>query len=66
MLNTEKRNENTMHIDKMSTLDMLKAIQNENFNAVNAVEAAIPDIEKAVDAAVDSLKKGGRISSPVP
>ena len=61
MLNTEKRNENTMHIDKMSTLDMLKAMQKENLNAVNAVEAAIPDIEKAVDAAVDSLKKGGRI-----
>jgi len=32
MLDTEKRNENTTHIDKMSTIDMLKVIQNENID----------------------------------
>ena len=51
MLDTEKRNENTTHIDKMSTIDMLKVIQEENLNAVNAVNKALASIEKAVDAA---------------
>ena len=61
MLDTEKRNENTIHIDKMSTIEMLKVIQAENINAVNSVNNALESIEKAVDAAYLSLKKGGRI-----
>ena len=36
MLKTEMRNPDTTHIDKMSTIDMLKVIQKENINAVNA------------------------------
>ena len=61
MLDTEKRNENTTHIDKMSTIDMLKVIQNENINAVNSLNNALESIEKAVEAAYLSLKNGGRI-----
>lgn len=61
MLNTEKRNENTKHIDKMSTMDMLKVMEDENYNAVKAVGEALPSIEKAVNAAYEALKNGGRI-----
>ena len=61
MLNTEKRNPKTTHIDKMSTIDMLKIINEENMNAVKAVEAELENIEKAVDAASDALSNGGRI-----
>ena len=61
MIKTEQRNPDTMHIDRMSTLDMLKIINKENMNTVNAVEAALPQIEKAVDAITDALKKGGRL-----
>ena len=41
MHNTEKRNKNTMHIDKKPTVEMLKLIQQENYNAVKAIEEVL-------------------------
>lgn len=61
MLDTEKRNPNSMNIDKVSTAEMLKIIQEENFNAVKAVETALPSIEKAVDTVALALLNGGRL-----
>lgn len=61
MLRTEARNEKTTHIDKMSTLEMVKIINEENMNSVKAVEAALPEISKAIDVVVDSLNAGGRV-----
>ena len=37
MLKTEMRNPNTTHIDKMSTGEMMAAIQQENLHAAQAV-----------------------------
>ena len=61
MLTTEKRNENTMHIDKMSTKEMLDAIQRENVRAVESVGRAIEEIETAVDEMFIRMKCGGRM-----
>jgi len=61
MLKTEMRNENTKNIDKMSTMEMLKVIDAENYNAVKAVSNALESIEKAVDAITLSFKNGGRL-----
>lgn len=61
MLKTEMRNEKTTHIDKMDTLSMLRCISEENFNAVRAVDAAIPEIAKAVDIISAAIEKGGRL-----
>ena len=61
MLATEKRNPKTMKLDSMTTGDMLKVIQEENMNAVNAVGAALPSIEKAVDAISAAMHRGGRL-----
>ena len=61
MLNTEKRNEKTMHIDTMSTAEMIKVMQEENYNALKAIDEAMPMIEKAVDAASYAVNNGGRI-----
>lgn len=61
MLNTEKRNPKTTHIDQMNTLEMLQCISEENFNAVKAVEAQIPMIANAVDAIADILNQGGHL-----
>ena len=61
MLKTEMRNPNTMHIDKMSTAEMMQVMSIENFNAAKAVEQALPQIEKAVDAATERFAAGGRI-----
>lgn len=61
MLKTEMRNPNTTHIDKMSTLEMLQIINEENRNAVLAVENELHSISIAVDAIADALKNGGRM-----
>lgn len=61
MKKTEMRNPRTTHIDKMSTSEMISIINEENFNAVRAVEAALPAIELAIDAIVPRMEKGGRL-----
>ncbi|MBQ7121308.1 MAG: N-acetylmuramic acid 6-phosphate etherase [Clostridia bacterium] len=61
MLKTEMRNPNTHDIDKMSTHDMLKVINGENAVVTAAVDAALPQIEAACDAAADAIKAGGRV-----
>jgi len=60
-MKTEMRNENTRHIDRMSTQEMLRVMNQENMNSVLAVERALPQVEKAVDAIVLAMKKGGRL-----
>lgn len=61
MLRTEMRNPKTTHIDKMSTMEMLQVIQEENINAVNAVGAQLENIGKAVDAITEAFNAGGRL-----
>lgn len=61
MLKTEMRNPKTTHIDKMDTLSMLQIINEENYNAVKAVENALPEIGEAVDIISEALAQGGRL-----
>ncbi|MBR2354510.1 MAG: N-acetylmuramic acid 6-phosphate etherase [Clostridia bacterium] len=61
MLKTEMRNPRTTHIDRMSTAEMVRIIQDENINAAVAVEKALGSIEKAVDAIAERMAKGGRL-----
>ena len=61
MLGTEKRNPKTMHIDTMSTAEMVKVMQEENYVAVDALNNALPDIERAVEAIYPRMQKGGRL-----
>ena len=61
MLKTEERNAKTMHVDKMSTNDMLSVMQEENMNAVKAVAMAQDSIANAVDEISLKMSKGGRL-----
>jgi N-acetylmuramic acid 6-phosphate etherase len=61
MLRTEMRNEKSMHIDKMETIDMLKVMNEENMNSVLAVEKALPQVAKAVDAISTAFENGGKL-----
>lgn len=58
---TEKLNKNTENIDTATTLDVVKMINNEDFNAVNAVQKCLPEISKAVDIIVENFNNGGRL-----
>ncbi len=61
MLNTEKRNEHTTHIDRMETNEMMRVIQNENVNAALAVESELSAIAEAVDQISLRMARGGRL-----
>lgn len=61
MRETETRNERSRHIDEMSIGEMLDVMQEENLNAVRAVEAAIPSVERAICAIEPQMRAGGRL-----
>lgn len=60
-LATEKSNEKSEGIDKMSVCEMLKLINNEDKTVAFAVEKALPEIAKAVELISGRLKNGGRL-----
>lgn len=60
-MNTESRNPKTKHIDKMSTSEMINIMQEENYNAVRALESAKIQIAAAIDAIFPGMKSGGRL-----
>ena len=61
MLKTEMRNPRTTHLDRMTTAEMLRVIQDENMNAVKAVDGCLDAVGRAVDAVTVALRKGGRL-----
>ena len=60
MLETEKRNPATTHIDTADTATMLRMMQDANRRSVDAVGEALDAVGKAVDAAAEALRQGGR------
>ena len=60
-LSTEKPNSATASIDKMATIDMLAAINDEDAGVALAVSSAIPQIALAVNTIAESLRSGGRL-----
>ncbi|MDV4150695.1 N-acetylmuramic acid 6-phosphate etherase [Clostridium sp. AL.422] len=60
-LTTESRNQNTLDIDQVSTLEMVKKINNEDKKVALAVEEELPKIAEAIDGIVERMHKGGRL-----
>ena len=58
---TEQRNPNTMNIDTLSTLDMVKLINREDHRVADAVGEVTDKIAQAVDVIADKLSSGGRL-----
>ncbi|HEI8565123.1 TPA: N-acetylmuramic acid 6-phosphate etherase [Proteus mirabilis] len=57
----ESRNHHSEHIDTLSTLEMLKVINNEDKKVPFAVEATLPHIARLVDKVVTAFSQGGRL-----
>ena len=60
-LTTESRNQNTLNIDKVSTLEMVKMINEEDKKVANAIEIELPQIAEAIDGIVERMQKDGRL-----
>ncbi len=58
---TEQDNPNTSKIDRVSTLEALQLINEEDKNVAAAVEKVLPELAWAIDRIVERLQKGGRL-----
>ncbi|WP_318522572.1 N-acetylmuramic acid 6-phosphate etherase [Photobacterium leiognathi] len=58
---TESRNVASENIDMLSTIDMLKVINQEDQKVALAVEAVISEIAKVVDLIAEAFQTGGRL-----
>jgi N-acetylmuramic acid 6-phosphate etherase len=58
---TEQRNPASARIDRMSTEEMLRVINDEDRKVAESVAAEVPNIARAVDAIADAFERGGRL-----
>ena len=58
---TEQRNPRTLAIDAVGTSEILQLVNNEDARVAGAVGLVIPELTKAVDAAVEAVRGGGRV-----
>ena len=58
---TEQENPKTASIDKVSTIEALRLINDEDKLVADAVEKVLPNITETVDRVVDRLQCGGRL-----
>ncbi|HMT09677.1 MAG TPA: hypothetical protein PKA82_16885, partial [Pyrinomonadaceae bacterium] len=58
---TEQENPATASIDRVSTLEAVRLINDEDKLVAMAVEKVLPEIAATVDAVVERLESGGRL-----
>ena len=58
---TEYRNENTKNIDLLSTIDIVRKINEEDKLVAQVIEDELPNISKAVDIIAKQFLKGGKL-----
>lgn len=61
MLDTERKNEKSLQIDNLSTLEIIKIMNEEDKTIAYAVEKELGHIAEASDAVYQRLKVGGRL-----
>ena len=60
-LTTEQRNAASANIDKVSTLEMVKIINDEDKKVAAAVEKVLPQIARAIEIIAEKISGGGRL-----
>lgn len=60
-LKTEQRNHATMELDKLSPIEIITIMNDEDAKVAAAVRLHLPEIAKAVEAIVARLRQGGRV-----
>lgn len=60
-LTTEQRNAASANIDKVSTLEMVKIINDEDKKIAAAVSEVLPQIARAIDIIAEKIGNGGRL-----
>lgn len=58
---TEQRNPASDRIDKLSTLEMVRVINDEDRRIADSITPELPNIARAIDGIVEAFSKGGRL-----
>ncbi|MCP1311041.1 N-acetylmuramic acid 6-phosphate etherase [Paenibacillus tyrfis] len=58
---TEQRNEQSVHLDRMSVREIIETINSEDGTIAASVQAALPQIEEAITAIAERLQQGGKL-----
>ncbi len=58
---TEQENPRTANLSTFSSLEIVRAMNDEDATVAQAVQAALPQIAETVDEVVDRLRNGGRL-----
>lgn len=61
MLETEKRNPKSMRLHEMNASEIVSLMQEENYVAVGAIDAVLPELATAVEEISARLSAGGRL-----
>ena len=59
---TETRNENSMNLDRMSALEIVTLMNQEDRKICPAIEEILPEIAKLVDTVAAAFENGGRLN----
>lgn len=60
-IDTEKQNQDTLNLDRMSIKEALTVMNNEDEKVAKAIKEVMPQIEKAVKIIIEQFNKGGRL-----
>ena len=58
---TEQRNPNSMHVDSLSALEIMRLMNEEDKQVPLAIEKCLPQIAQAVERIVAAFQQGGRL-----
>lgn len=60
-LTTENRNQKTMHLDEMTTMQILQVMNEEDYSVPISISKELQSIEAVIQLTIEVLKKGGRL-----
>lgn len=60
-LKTESRNPRTLNLDTMSTMELIRIMNEEDQKVIDAVKEALPQIEKCIQLVINALNNNGRL-----
>ncbi|MCA0986924.1 N-acetylmuramic acid 6-phosphate etherase [Guptibacillus algicola] len=60
-MNTEMRNVKSEQLHQFSTLEIIELMNEEDQRVPSVVKAALPQVQKVIDQAVEIMKSGGRL-----
>jgi len=60
-LKTESRNPKTLNLDTMTTMELIRIMNEEDQKVIDTIKEALPQIEKSIRFVIDAFGKNGRL-----